>query len=577
MKNPIMKTQKKKYQKKSSATGSKLSRLGALVMLMLLCILTWQCKKDDFIATKGICPEVISTDPLNGETGVVLSKKVMATFNEPMDASTINSTTFIVKQGSTLIAGVVSYSGNTATFTPASFFAVNTLYTATITTGARDPEANALQADHVWSFTTGTSSSSNQPKVISTDPTNGATGVALNKKITATFDKVMDATTISTATFTLKQGVTAISGVVTYTGTTAKFSPSSSLSPGLTYTATITTGAKDLAGNPIGANYIWNFTTGTALDITPPTVISTDPADLATNVLLNKIVTAKFSESMDPATISSTTFTLKQGAATIPGAVSYSGTTASYNPTSDLSSGTTYTATIKIGAEDLAGNSIVSDYVWTFTTGTTNGQATVDLGTAGNFAILAGAGITNTGLTIINGDAGTSPTGTVNGFPPGIVNGSINAADAIAAQAKLDLTTAYNDAQGRATGSISLPGNLSGLTFAPGLYTNSSSVMLSAGNVTLDAQGDANAIFIFQMGSTLTTSPGTGVILSGGAQAKNIFWSVGSSATLGTNSTFYGNILADQSISLNTGAILNGRALTRIGAVTLQSNQVNMP
>ncbi|MDQ3047153.1 MAG: Ig-like domain-containing protein [Bacteroidota bacterium] len=572
-----MKTQEEKYQKKKSSTRFKLFKPASFALLMLLSVFSWQCKKDDFIATESFCPEVISTDPSNGATGVVLSKKIMATFNKQMNAATIDNTTFIVRQGATQIAGVVSYSGNTATFTPASFLALNTAYTATITTGAKDPEENALRNDYVWSFTTGTSSSSNQPQVISTDPVNGATGVALNKKITATFNKVMDPSTITSSTFLLTQGITPIAGVVSYTGTTAKFTPSSNLSPGMVYTATITTGAKDVAGNPLGANYVWNFTTGTTLDITPPTVISTDPADLATNVLLNKIVTAKFSESMDPATINSVTFTLMQGASTVPGAVSYSGITASYNPTSDLSTGTTYTATIKVGAEDLAGNSIVSDYVWTFTTGTSTGQGTVDLATAGNFAILAGAGITNTGLTIINGDAGTSPTGTVNGFPPGIVNGSINAADPIAAQAKLDLTAAYNDAQGRATGAISLPGDLSGLTLAPGLYTNASSVMLSAGNVTLDAMGDANAIFILQMGSTLTTNPGTGFILAGGAQAKNIFWSVGTSATLGTNSTFYGNILADQSISMNTGAILNGRALTRIGAVTLQSNQVNMP
>lgn len=570
MKNQIMK-------KKKLANGFKVFKPVAFTMLMLLCIFSWQCKEDDFIATKGICPEVISTDPYSGETNVVLNKQVMATFNEPMNASTINSSTFILKQGAIQIAGVVSYSGNTAIFTPVSFLAVNTVYTATITTGAKDLEQNALRADYVWSFTTGTSSSANQPKVISTDPMNGATGVQLNKNITADFNKVMDSATITTATFKLNQGLNVIAGVVTYTGTTAKFSPSSNLSPGVMYTATITTGAKDLSGNPIAANYVWNFSTGTTLDITPPTVIFTDPGDLEPNVLLNKIITAKFSESMDPATINSGTFKLLLGSSTIPGVLSYSGVTATYIPNSNLSPSTTYTVQIKVGAQDLAGNSIVSDYIWTFTTGTTSGQPIVDLGSAGNFAILAGAGITNTGLTIINGDAGTSPTGTVNGFPPGIVNGNIHAADPIAAQAKMDLTTAYNDAQGRATGSISLPGNLSGLTFTPGLYTNSSSVMLSAGNVTLDAQGDVNAIFIFQMGSTLTTSPGTGVILSGGAQAKNIFWSVGSSATLGTNSTFYGNILADQSISLNTGAILSGRALTRIGAVTLQSNQVNIP
>ncbi len=558
-------------------TISFLSKLSCLTLLALMPLFMGQCKKDTFVSTKGTCPEVISTDPANGDTNVVISKKITAVFNEAMNPLTINGTTFILKQGTTQIAGTVSYSGNTATFSPASFLATNTLYTATITTGSKDPDGNALKTNYVWSFTTGTSSSSNQPKVISTDPSNGATAVALNKKITADFDKAMDPTSITALTFKLNKGTTPVTGTVSYTGVTAEFIPSANLLANSVYTATITTGAKDVSGNALGANYIWSFTTGTTIDNVPPTVILTDPADLATNVLINKIVTAKFSESMDPTTINGSTFTLKQGSTTVPGTVNYSGVTASYSPTGNLSPGTTYTATITTGAMDLAGNAIVSNYIWTFTTGANSGQATVDLGTAANFAILAGSGITNTGLTIINGDAGTSPTGTVNGFPPGVVNGSIHAADAIAAQAKIDLTTAYNDAQGRATGSISLPGNLAGLTLAPGLYTNSSSVILSGGDVTLDAQGDANAVFIFQMGSTLTTAPGSKIILAGGAQAKNIFWAVGSSATLGTNSIFNGNILADQSISLNTGAVLNGRALTRIGAITLQSNTVNRP
>ena len=148
--------------------------------------------------------------------------------------------------------------------------------------------------------------------------------------------------------------------------------------------------------------------------------------------------------------------------------------------------------------------------------------------------------------------------------------------DPIAAQAKLDLTAAYLYAAGLPPGA-SLPGDMSGLTFTPGVWTNASTVKLSAGNVTLDAQGDPNAVFIFQIGSTLTTIGSTQVVLAGGAQAKNIFWQVGSSATLGTTSIFYGTIMALQSITLDTGATLHGRALARNAAVTLDTNTVDDP
>ncbi len=211
------------------------------------------------------------------------------------------------------------------------------------------------------------------------------------------------------------------------------------------------------------------------------------------------------------------------------------------------------------------------------------GPLGIDLGSAGDFAILAGSGISNTGVsTMINGDVGSFPTATINGLLDGNVNGTLyTVADPIVGLAKEDLTTAYNDAQSRSLDAISLPGQIGGLTLAPGLYVNSTTSGISGtgpnGILTLDAGGNPNAVWIFKVGSTFITDAGTSVVLAGGAQAKNIYWSVGTSATFGTNSVFYGNVLADQSITLETGATLNGRALTRIAAVTLDTNTVNKP
>ncbi len=199
------------------------------------------------------------------------------------------------------------------------------------------------------------------------------------------------------------------------------------------------------------------------------------------------------------------------------------------------------------------------------------------LGAAAGYAILAGSTVTNTGLTIVNGNLGVSPGSAVTGFPPGILNGAKHAADPAAALAKAALTVAYNNLAGRTTAPILVAGNLGGQTLAPGLYKSTSSLAISSGDLTLDARGNANAVFIFQMASTLTTTSGRKVILSGGAKASNIFWQVGSSATIGTTSSFMGSILADQSITLNTGATLNGRALARIGAVTMAANSVVIP
>jgi hypothetical protein len=536
---------------------------------------TWSFKTGTGLSAN--LPKVIFTSPASQATAVPRNAKITAVFSKTMASSTLTAATVTLKQGNTAISGTVSYSGTTVTYTPAKILDATTSYTATISTGAKDVSGNALATDFSWNFTTGATADTVRPRIISTDPASGASNVALNKVIKVVFSKSIESATINSTSFTLSQGTNIVPGAVILTGKTAVYTPSANLLSNTVYTVRLTNGVKDSTGNSLASGYTGTFTTGVVSDTVRPTVLMTDPINGAFNVVLNQAVRTSFSEQMDPSTINTTTYVLSQGTANIQGIVSYSGTDAVFTPSINLASGTMYTARITNKVRDLAGNAIAADHIWTFTTATTLGPKPVELSSAGNFAILSGAGITNSGPTVINGDIGTSPTGTINGFPPGRVNGNIHAADPVAAQAKKDLTSAYNEAQGRSTGAISLPGDLKGLTFYPGLYSNSSTVMLSSGNLTLDAKGDANAMFIFKVGSSLTTSSGTKIILTGGAQANNIFWSVGSSATLGTYSVFYGNILADQSISLNTGATLNGRALTRIASVTLLSNTINMP
>ena len=204
-------------------------------------------------------------------------------------------------------------------------------------------------------------------------------------------------------------------------------------------------------------------------------------------------------------------------------------------------------------------------------------QPSVNLRSAAPFSVLAGSTVTNTGPTRVTGNLGVSPGTAVTGFLPGKVVGVEHLADTTAAQAEADLTVAYNDAAGRTLCPVSIAGNLGGLTLAPGLYKSTSSLEISSGDLTLDAKGNANAVFIFQMASTLITTVGRQVILKGGAQASNVFWQVGSSSTLGTYSSFKGTIMADQAITLGTGATLEGRALARIAAVALDTSVVTRP
>lgn len=320
-----------------------------------------------------------------------------------------------------------------------------------------------------------------------------------------------------------------------------------------------------------------------------PVVLSTNPSDGAAGVPFNQIITVTFNEKMNAATITPASFTVS-ATNTIAGIVSYSDSTAVFTPFSPLLPNTTYTGRVTTSVKDLLGNALQSDYVWTFSTG----AFFVNLNSAARFGILAGVGISNlAGQSEIHDmDVAISPgvRSSVTGFPPAIiVNGSIYASDdvlpsgvpAMLVQAKLDLANAYLFVEGITfPAPTAVSGDLGGRTLTPGIYKSQSSLLIQSGNLTLDAQGDANAVWVFQIASNLTTIGGSGgnIILSGGAKANNIFWQTGSSATIGDFTTFKGNVLALSSITMKSGATIEGKLFARNGAVVLtDTNIINKP
>src|SRR5271157_3340218 len=357
--------------------------------------------------------EVVSTVPTDGERGVALDQVLTATFSQDLDCSTIQSpaTTFTLTTGTghhgVAVAGTVTCLDAVATFTPSSALIANTDYTARISDKVKDDEAHEkrLESDFVWSFKTGAGAVA--PTVTAVTPPNGATGVALNTKVTAEFDQAMNPASINTSTFTLTFGRhnTSVRGTITYDATDniATFTPNAPLQSNTLYTATIKacttrdgmlvispdcgcssppvppmTCLSNPQGTGLASSFVWTFTTGVVADVIPPTVISTIPGNGATGVPQNQIVTATFSESMLGSTITTTPpqFTLEDlntstFVTNYPGVVTYTlvGTTATFTPGALLVSGHTYQATIETGVTDLAGNHLVSNYVWTFTIG----------------------------------------------------------------------------------------------------------------------------------------------------------------------------------------------------------------
>jgi ice-binding like protein/Big-like domain-containing protein len=327
-----------------------------------------------------------------------------------------------------------------------------------------------------------------------------------------------------------------------------------------------------------------------------PTVSSTNPSKDGLGVALNVKVAATFSAAMDPATMTAATFTVHQGSATVSGVVSYSGSTATFTPTSNLATGTTFTATISTAAKDLSGNALAAAYSWNFVTGTTTskGPDPVSLGTAGNHVLLAKTAISSVPSSGVTGNIGLSPAAAsfVTGFSlvadstnvfanSTQVVGKVYAAN-YAVPTPTNLTTAisnmesaYTDAAGRPTPDfLELgTGNIGGQTLAPGLYKWTSTVTIPA---DLTISGGANDVWIFQTSGDLTMAAAKSITLSGGAQAKNVFWQIAGQATLGANSHFEGVILSKTSITLQTGATMNGRALAQT-QIALQQATITQP
>jgi hypothetical protein len=428
------------------------------------------------------------------------------------------------------------------------------------------------------------------PIVNSTVPASAATAVAMNGSITATFSESMTPGSVSATSFTLTDGTNTVAGAVTLVGKVATLTPTGGLLAGTHYTATISTGVKDLAGNAMAALHSWSFTTGSVSDTTAPTVASSAPANLATNVATSGGVSVTFSEPMDTASISGLTFTLTDGANAVAGTVTLSGDVATLTPTSALLASTSYTATVSTGAKDLAGNALVAPFIWSFTTaaGTSVGIAAVDLKSAAGFVILSKSGVTDVFPSVIKGDVGSSPiAGSAILLTCAEVAGAIYSVDAtgplpcrisdpvLLTAAVGDMMLAYDDAKGRINPvSTELgAGEIGGLTLTAGLYSWSSPVTIST---DLTLSGSATDVWIFQVAGTLDLASAKKVTLAGNALARNVFWQVAGAVTIGTTATMEGTILGFTNIAMNTGATLNGRAMAQT-AVTLQSSTLTLP
>ena len=461
------------------------------------------------------------------------------------------------------------------------------------------------------------------PSVVSTTPatqTPVVSNVINNARVTAKFNTDMNAASLSTTSFTVAcPASTPVTGTVTYDAANrlAILRHASVFPSGTTCEAKVTTAATNTAGTALVNDYVWSFTTQSSSDTTPPTVVANSPIINATTVCLDKSVSVVFSEAIAPATITASTFYVTDSSpANVPGTLTYDAQnkTATFvisNPAGYAPSAS-YTTHITTGVTDVAGNHIASDILTAFNTGTQacTPIAAVNLGTIATYgAFGGGAGATNSGInTVVHGDLGTTAACTLfTGFDDatnfytetplniGEVTGNIYCAPpapgttaklALATQAAADAVIAYNALAAKTPDVTLNSGQLSGLTLPPHTYKPAAgSLILSTGDLVLDAAGDADAVWVFQVASSLTIGlPAlpSSVLLINGAQAKNVFWQVGSKARIEDGSTMVGTIIASAGVTISTAdqtiqTTLTGRAIGLNASVTMVNTTIVAP
>ncbi len=473
------------------------------------------------------------------------NQAISATFSVPMNPATINSTTFtLTGPGTTSVTGLVAYAaiGNTLTFIPTANLAVNTLYTAKITTGAQNLAGTGLANDYIWTFTT-IAPVVVPPQIVSTLPLNAATNVPLTQAVSATFTKAMNPLTFTNATFELTQGGNPVAATLSYNPETftATLTPTVALLPGTGYVATVTSGATDLAGDPLGttgAPNPWTFMTATVV-VPPPIVLGP--------------VIAFF------------------GAFGGNAGITNQGLLTSIN---NGAIGTTAASTLVTGFHDdsIVSSTGVAECTYTESTAP---QAT---GLVGPVSLLA----PGTGQIAIFTAHGTSQPTTA------CPNEGTATTFGAATEAALEAQTAYNTLQGLPPG-ITLSNNeLGNRTLAPGTYTSATFYDITAGPLTLDAQGDTNAYWIFQMGSYLqvgTPTASQSVVLINGAQASHVFWAVGglpgAVINYGGGGTMVGTIISLPGITISSPGVaavttVNGRVIALGASVTMVNTVINV-